>query len=223
MRQQKALSLISPTYPNSYGRVAVIPSDFNAQLAKELAPYNTIGNQNFLWRATLDTGLIQQVAGSDVTGAINFQLSQFPGNGDFSTAFDQYRLRAASVTVSPFYDFANNGSATGLLISPRLWTVIDYDDSATVTRIQAESYDTCVASPPSMGVIRTLVPRMAGAVYSGTFTSFANFQDLWLDMASPNVQHYGVKYVIEAAAVAQTNLQSYTVSVTGFWELRATR
>jgi hypothetical protein len=31
------------------------------------------------------------------------------------------------------------------------------------------------------------------ALYAGSFTSFGNVSSPWIDMASPNVEHYGVK------------------------------
>jgi len=45
-------------------------------------------------------------------------------------------------------------------------------------------------------------PHIATAAYSGVFTSFKNEPSTWIDVASPGVQHYGLKV---AADVTSTN------------------
>jgi len=216
----RSMKLISPTYPNQYGSTALVPSDFSASLCKSLAPYNTIGNQNFFWRASYDaSSVIQQGTSLDTSVSYSFNLSNFPGYNDFVSTFDEYRLHALSVCISPNY---TNFPANAL--NPRLWTVIDYDDAATVSRASAEAYDTCVISPPGCGVIRVIKPRIAMAAYTGTFTGYVNMAEQWIDLNSTSVQHYGLKLVVEGGSGATPPLlQTYTVTVTGFWEFRATR
>jgi len=218
-RMHRAMELVMPTEPNQYGSTALIPSDFNSKLTIRLAPYNTIGNQNFFWRSSYDGTDQRQVAGNDLTGGLYFVLSNISGYASFATVFDQYRLRCVSVTFSPRATAVY--SATD--IQPRLWTCFDYDDATAIARSAVEQYDSCVLSPPGTGVVRTIVPRMALAAYSGAFTSYANVEDQWLDISSVNVQHYGVKFVIEAGAAAQTNLVAYALSYTAYWEFRSTR
>jgi len=222
-RATRAMKLILPTYPNEYGNIALIPSDFDQRVQKTLAPFSTTGkNQVFFWRVVSDFTVGTQVAGADTTGAVNVRLSNMPGYTDLSAVFDAFRLRAASVTIMP-----NNGVMTvsGSAIAPRLWTAIDYDDSTAVGRAAIEQYDTVTVAPPGFGVVRTLCPKAALAAYgSAAFTSYAQSSpDQWFDIASPNVEFYGVKYVIETAAVSQTVLQSYSGSLTAFWEFRSSR
>jgi hypothetical protein len=189
---------------------------------KRLAPFNTIGNQTFFWRSTTDVSAIAQTALSDAAGTYNFQLGNCPGYADFAATFDMYRLRAAAIMFSPM--ITTNTSAATAVYLPRLFTCLDYDDANTVTRAQIQQYDTCVVSPPGSGIVRVLDPHMAVAAYAaGAFTSFANMENEWIDMASAAVQHYGVKYVVEGGATGQTVLQTYTITVTMFWEFKATR
>jgi len=218
-RVARAERLIMPTEPNQYGTTALIRSDFSATLTKHLAPYNTLGNQNFFWRSSYDGSDQKQTPGSDLTGGLYFVFSNISGYSNFATVFDQYRLRAVSVTLSPRAIPVSSPTD----IQPRLWTCFDYDDANAINRAMIEQYDSCVLSPPGTGVTRTIVPRMAVAAYSGSFTSYANVADMWLDIASPNVQHYGVKFVIEAGVAGQTNLVMYALSYTAFWEFRSTR
>jgi len=217
---QHVKELILPTAPNQYGTTALVDSDFYVQLLKHLTPYNTIGNQTFHWRAQGDS-MLTQMAGSASNIAFNFQLSTFNGYTDFSATFDMYRLRAVSVRFDPMYKIGNLGTTN---INPRLYTVIDYDDSNTIAPGSLVQYDSCVVTPPDCGVVRTLIPRMALAAYAGgVFTSFANAQDQWIDIASPSVQHYGVKASLDPGNAGQTSLQSFTVHIEAFWQFRATR
>lgn len=215
----RATELVLPTAPNQYGTTALVESDFDSSLCARLAPFNTIGSQVFFGRL-VGGGVsnIAQIALADTNIALQFSLGGFSGSSDYATCFDQYRLRAAAATFSPLYQTFAFGA-----INPRIWTVIDYDDNAVATRSQLLQYDTCVVSPPGSGVVRTLIPRMAVAAYSGAFTSFANVEAGWIDMASINVAHYGVKVVVEGGVSGQTNLQQYSVDLTTYWEFRATR
>lgn len=217
-RHKHVAELLLPTAPNQYGTVALIDSDLSPTLVKALSAYDTIGDQTFLWRASADGQQPAQVALTDAMNTYNFRLSQFTGYADWAGAFDLYRLRGIAIEFAPNITV---GTTTNIL--PRLYTVIDYDDSASVTRAQALQYDTCVVSPPGTGVVRTLTPRLAVAAYSGTFTSYANMKAQWIDVASPDVQHYGVKIVVEGGASGQMMLQSYSCTITGFWEFRSAR
>jgi hypothetical protein len=217
------MRLIQPTYPNEYGTVALVPSDFDARVQKTLAPYSTTGrNQVFFWRVTSDVSIGSQVALADGTGAVLFKLSSMPGYADLAAVFDTYRLRAVSVSIMP-----SNGVLTvsGSAVAPRLWTAIDYDDASSLSRNALEQYDTVIVSPPGNGVIRTLCPRFALSAYAGgSFSNFAQSEpDQWIDIASPSVEYYGIKYAIEAGAMGQTILQMYSCSVTAFWEFKSSR
>jgi len=220
-RLKVAEELILPTAPNQYGTTALVSSDLSSRVTKHLAPYNTIGNQNYFWRAISDSGTLVQSTLADAAISLFFTLSATPGSSDFIACFDQYRLRAVSVEFMPM--ITSTMAASTAVYLPRLYTCIDYDDAGTLTRSAIQQYDTCVVSPPGTGVVRTLVPRMAVAAYSGSFTSYANVSDMWLDAASPSVQHFGVKAVLESGPSGQTILQTYLITATSFWEFRATR
>jgi len=211
--------LILPTSPNQFGTNALVDSDFDAKLVKHLMPYNTIGNQNFFWRTVYDAGVVSQVALSDYLGFVAFQLNQCSGYSDYTTVFDQYRLRAASITISPNYP-----TLPAPNVNPRLYTCFDYDDNAPITRLTLQQYDSCVIAPPGTGLARALVPRMAIAAYgNGVFTNYANTDPMWVDAVSSGLPHFGVKFVIEAGGTGQTILQVYTVQATCFWEFRSAR
>jgi hypothetical protein len=136
---------------------------------------------------------------ADYVGAYYFSLGLLPGPSDFTTLFDQYRFIQISVSIIP-----NAGVGTG---SAPLLTAIDYDDASLPSAVSdLYQYDSVQYSQPGNVIVRTFTPRVALAVYSGAFTSFASASNnLWLDVASPNTQYYGFKVGISAVGGASAN------------------
>jgi len=135
----------------------------------------------------------------DLIMAMNFTLGALPSSTDFTSLFDQYRI--AQVTVR-FIPLAGVGTGSNPLV-----TVIDYDDSTVPGAVSdLFQYDSVQFTQPGSTLERTLKPRVAIAAYSGAFTSFATADpDLWIDVASPNVQYYGLKFAIAAASGSTAN------------------
>jgi len=148
------------------------------------------------FRETYSAATITASTSLPVFGALNFQINSLGDLSSYQGLFDAYRIIQAEVQFIPKYVV---GSNTGV---PLLFTVIDYDDSSTPTQIsQLLDYDTVQISPGDVLQSRVLTPRAALGVYGSTLTSYgqtANSQ--WMDLASPQVQYYGVKYGLEAAA-----------------------
>lgn len=217
--RDRVRELILPTAPNQYSTTALCESDLDQHTVNMLKSFTAGGKETFLWRATVDGSTLIQTSLADLQFGLTVQLNSFPGSGDWRTVFDRYRIKGISVTLSPVITTitANN------VILPRLWTAIDYDDANVVSRASIQQFDTCVVSPPGSGITRTWVPHVALAAYSGAFTSYANQESQWIDIASDTVQHYGLKVVVEGAAASQNPLQNYTVSITGFIEFQSAR
>lgn len=137
-----------------------------------------------------------------------------------SGQWDQYKILAARVTIVP------DQNAVGLFTNSTtsyvpLYCVLDFDDSSNLSSIAgAQAYSNCVVLGAGESCERLFKPRMAIGAYSGTFASFANVGDLWIDAASTGVQHYGIKFYIPGAQAAQTLLPSWQISVELFVALR---
>jgi len=120
---------------------------------------------------------------------------------DFTNLFDQYKIDRMSLELRTFATQATTAT-TGALIN----MVVDHDDAgipaATDAGIQLlreyPTYKVANFVRPDAGkqFVMTCVPRVAVAAYAGAFTSYANVAS-WIDAASPSVQHYGFKGVIE--------------------------
>jgi hypothetical protein len=174
---------------------------------------------------TTDITVIRQITGpttvtatptSGVNNTTYFQLSNLDNSSSFENVWDQYRIDAIRMTCKP------QNNAIGLVTNSTttlvpLYCVIDYDNTANLTTAAAaREYDNCICLEPGESFVRTFQPRIATAAYSGSFASYANMSPQWIDCASPNVQHYGVKIFVPGATAAQTQLQSWDI-VYEYW------
>jgi hypothetical protein len=123
-------------------------------------------------------------------------LSNLPDASSYAAVFDQYRIVSAKIQMTPSVP-PLSGVLTG-----HVHTVIDYDDTASITPAQALNYNNCIVSNLQDTLVRSFKPRMAMSAYSGAFTSFTNMEPQWIDCASPSVQHYGIKIAINPTGTA---------------------
>jgi hypothetical protein len=155
---------------------------------------------------------------ADTYGGMNFQLASLPNSLDLSSLWDQYRFAQITVAFMPRNNM-NNSTTNDF---GKLLTVIDYDDSSPPTSAnELRQYQTVVETKAYKPHVRTFVPHIAIGAYSGAFTSFANMKMQWLDLGSPTIQHYGIKYC-QTAGVG-TALTTYSTVVRIVVQVRNTR
>jgi len=175
----------------------VVPRETQITVLRQVAPVQTI-------TATATT--VSQLQ-------IYFALNVLDNAASFANVWDQYRLDAVRVTVKPQNNAVQlvTNSTTALT---QLYAVIDYDNvTALGTVAAAREYANCIVLEPGESFVRTFQPRLAVNVYGGAFGSFGNSPPMWLDSASPGVQHYGMKFLVPGVTVGQTLLQSWDVVV----------
>lgn len=103
------------------------------------------------------------------------------------TVFDQYKFEQVEAWIECQ---APNGTGS----VPELYSAVDLDDANIPTSVgQIQDKQGSIVSGGLAGHYHKWRPHMAVAVYSGAFTSFENAAAGWIDSASPNVQHYGLK------------------------------
>lgn len=152
-----------------------------------------------LWIKSSYTGSFSSSSSVPVFGALDFQLSSVNNYTNYAAIFDQYCLAAAVVRFEPQVNAVASGIIVGNLI-----TVIDHDDANALSSIGAAlEYSTALETPGFTGQTRLVYPRFAYGVYTGSFGGFGNSRG-YVDCASTNVQHYGVKYNYTVAANTQT-------------------
>jgi len=136
------------------------------------------------------------LAGTYAYNSRSFVLSDFSGASSLETVFDQYRFDQIECwldTTTP-----NNGNPMSTLYS-----TVDLDDAAVATTPGLiQDHPGAIVSVLPGGHYHKWRPHMAIAAYSGAFTSYSNAPPLWIDVASPNVQHYGLKTAILSTGTA---------------------
>lgn len=147
--------------------------------------------------ASLFTTSVTVVSAGVFTFTATNSVSQF---SSWSAVFDQYRIMEIEVWIS-----ADLPTASNVFVGAQnLYSVIDYDDGSNLSTVaQALAYENVIAGPMNNGHYRKWRPHIATAAYSGVFTSFKNEVSPWIDVASPGVQHYGIKCIADVTVAVQ--------------------
>jgi len=125
-------------------------------------------------------------------------INQF---SSFAAVFDQYKITELEVWLTP----SGPGTAPGYVqaTTMKLYTVIDYDDSANLASTNAAlQYQNVQIGRLDDGHYRRWRPHCAVAGYGGAFSSYLNIPAPWIDVASTAVQHYGLKIALDATTAA---------------------
>lgn len=170
--------------------------------------YNTVAsrpiamtrNTEQIYLANLRGELVAPFSSSTVAStyyALSFALSSFASSSEYTGLFDQYKFLQIEVWMEPQISQSTVMTNVGELV-----TCIDLDDAntpTTIATVEGKQNSLLTGSPD--GHYHKWKPHMAVAVYSGAFTSFGNEPASWIDVASPNVQHYGLKVGCTATSV----------------------
>jgi hypothetical protein len=169
------------TLPVAGGRRDVIPMQISP---KSLTIQQIVNLGSFTTSAT---------PGTEVDMQYYFYLNQLTGVTSLVGAWDQYKFEQVTLNFQPVFSQQSFTSASGGVIG-NFATVIDYDDVASTNYATLLAYETCLHTPAYFPHSRTLRPRVASALYSGsTFSGYGNLSSPWIDTASGSVQHYGIK------------------------------
>lgn len=154
---------------------------------------------------------------SDAAGALSFNLNALPNSSEFTSLFDQYKIMKVKLRWIPFGDSVNMPIATmtgtSSLVSPGgpLITVIDYDDNTAPTAAaDLLQYQTSKVTPIPKPLSMTIRPKFATEIYRSAVSTGYGARSGWLDTASSDIPHYGVKYYMNAPSALSS---SYTYQV----------
>jgi len=122
--------------------------------------------------------------------ANSFTLSSLDQVSSIINMFDEYKMAHIRVTLIPRIEVVDGTTTNAGLFT----SVIDLDDAAALTTVGAAlDFQNALTSRGSETHVRTFIPHVATAAYTGTFTGFENTVAPWIDTASSTVQHYGMK------------------------------
>lgn len=209
--QLSKLTYLVPGYhtlvPSRGGRTSVPRFPTPAQAAKL--------NKVFTMVKTYERTQILSTSGIPTQGAYFFDYNSINDSGSLTGVFDQYRIAMVEVTFLPDAQVSTSGTTAGPLFA----SAVDKDDVTSISLLQLGDYPGAIVTMSVKPHVHTFVPSAALAAYSGTFTSYSIVDAPWIDVASPSVQHYGVKYAFSAA----TQVAAYEVRVRLMLQLKQVR
>lgn len=143
--------------------------------------------------------------GSDVTPqqdvGITFAMSDLNNSAEFTTLFDQYRIKKVLYRfyISRQVDLATTAANKG--IYPRLFWVHDYDDSTPLAIPLLSEYTGMKSWQFNESNVRTkwmsISPAKLQEIYRATTSAYQPVWKGFLDTTYSNVPHYGVKFSIK--------------------------
>lgn len=128
-----------------------------------------------------------------------FRLSDVPNSTEFQNLYDQYKITAIKWKLM----VRSSDYASGIT-APKILSVIDKDDSLAPTNMsEILQYQNLKVSQFGTSHTRYLKPSVGYQL--GDLTTLVNMRAVgkgWIDMANPNVPHYGIKGIITPSSTA---------------------
>ncbi len=143
------------------------------------------------------------------TASFYFTINAVQGYSSLAQVFDEYMITLVEALIEPqVSETTSAATAVGTLAS-----VVDIDDGNTPSSISAlQNYSTLQQCNGTMRHYHRWVPTVS---INALGTGYVSVSNVWCDMASGTVQHYGLKAASGAdAQVAQTYEISYKLHVT---------
>ncbi len=166
------------------------------------------------FRQTAYTTTLTQTA-ADSFGALNFVLTSASNYTGFTDLWDVYRVDYLEFSFEPAFT-ANAFTQYATNVVPRIYTVIDLDDSVTPTTLNSlREYQSCRTHMYEPFKVTVNRPGVLTGVFDGSAIVAGAFtQSPWIDAAKISIPHYGLKYGIEGnTASSPTTYQSWNVSL----------
>lgn len=168
---------------------------------------------------TVDVGFIHQTSAASLFGATMFKLDQVPDYAEFAM-YDQYKIAQIEVKFVPSFN-SNTNDTTTQFTMPHLMTAIDMDDVGTPTELNILDNQSNVQHECGKVASRVFSPRVAQALYAGVASfGYGERKQAWVDVTSPAVEHYGLKYMMKADSNDQPDAFGYRVFIKYWLEFK---
>jgi hypothetical protein len=144
-------------------------------------------------RKSVDKGSLSSSTSADTLTSYAFKLNDLPEYASYTNIFDQYRI----VKIELVFLWTNLMAVSGATLnrSPPIYTAIDYDDNGTPSSIAVVlNYGNVRIHQQDKPFTVAFKPGVAEGLWNGTsFGSYGNRTSPWIDCASADVLHFGVK------------------------------
>lgn len=157
--------------------------------------------------------VIQQTTADLLVGQ-DFRLTEVQGYTELTNLFQEYMITKVEIY---FYPKANVQQTTTTAVQatvPFLYFVFDPNDaSAPGSMNQLRECGNCQLRYGYNKFKLTYYPRVAQAVYDGSFTGFATGgRRQWIDTSYPSTRYYGLKYGISGSDNTSSLVNSWVVN-----------
>jgi len=225
-RKRKATSSTDAWKPRARTVPRLYRTSYKRRITNRVALARSVNTRSdlhyfkrFAFKATISPS-----PGDVAYGAMSFQLDQLPAYTEFASLFDQYRIEKIDIVFSTRLD-PSSSSAAAQAWFPRLFTLVDNDDTTIPSGAdelrQSARCQLSIVKPDSF-VRRSFTPKCLATVYNTAVSSgYALSNNTWLDMATPSVPHYGLKYAVEN--LSTLNTQTILVEVSYHLAFRDSR
>lgn len=196
----------------SVGRVVSKRGRMTYSKVRKNFSLNTHRFSRFTAAQTLDC------TGTEQPLSFEFMFNQMYTYSEFTSLFDKYRLDKAVVYIqminNPDGSMNTNVSNTYNAQNwyPKLWYISDHDDSNTTTiaAIKERVGVKCCVLKPNVVKKITVKPACAVQIYKTSVA--AGYGPRWgqfIDMANPDVPHYGLKTVVDLLGLDPVGTYSF--------------
>lgn len=183
----------------------------------------------------VDSILTATAASKTCALSLGFQLNDIPNVSEFTTLFDSYMITGVMLQIkminnpdsnnSTNNDPANSGQLANFF--PTIWYVADHDDNANMSLAAIKEFAHVrhkVLRPNSETNIM-LRPTTLTQVYRTALTSgyVENRKRQWIDIANPNVPHYGSKLVFDFEGLAPAATYKFKINAKYFFKCKNVR
>jgi hypothetical protein len=182
------------------GKPATLNWDARAQLIPRMNNLIKTDNRPYKFVQSSAQGVVLTSATSTQGFARAWTAADILQFNSFSQVFDQYRIDMIECWFTPI----GPGLSSTYIADTRFYSVVDYDDTNTITSAAViQEYTNCVTTPATNGHYIKFVPHVGVLQYVGALPNSSGNLGLqnkragWNDCAYTNVQHFGVKIVLD--------------------------
>lgn len=133
------------------------------------------------------------------SAAMVFQLSSVPNYTEFTSLFDQFRIRMVKVQ----FMFMNQPVSTNNIADQGLfYTLLDFDDNTPPTsESEMIQYQNCRVRRPYGTITRLIRPRYLSQTYETTLAAGYTLgkRSAWIDCQDADTYHFGLKWLWSTA------------------------
>lgn len=176
----------------------------NSAVAGAVQINDTTGSMLQMSTAGISTGFCNTF---DLPFALKFSLSQILNSSDLTNICDKYMIKKTKIRI---YFNSNNNSVQSSSTLPQITYMSDQDDAAVPTPSQVrEKMGSKIKYFNSRNYVEiTVYPRPNAEVFNtGVTTAYSPGKQMWIDCTNNNVEHYGLKGVLQNVNLTSTPFQ----------------